>query len=462
MDDAINFVKVHEQISKQPIIYPFADELKELAAYEKAMMAGEQPSEAMQTEFNKFIGAITHGAHMYVATAVNIGQVLEKYATNIGTHVLPPVRIYLHQIQPGDGKIIEGFGRRMKDGVKEFPNTVSDWLKYDPMIRAGLKIRLKEIEGELNKNNPIYYSVKDPRLAEALAKRKIASIQGAEHETQTYISDRFLPAAYLTGELKPTIIPVHLTFNDGMGHATAIYIQPGRDGNEAFYFEPHVNAPWSQDIDKILTKLFRRMLKKFNIRYTSLVKQHCPRSLQSALIKDYGSCQTWTLLAMLMCALNPTVGKRELFGYMIGLGHNVRILLDVFIYHIYSLFDTGESAPNPRLANIEDSIAPAIADFTQYRDKLLAGHLAPNAISLLNAIIPARSWVWRGKSSKEVGTEMPIGMRMLMMAIAVGKSPEALFNIIHEHQLSSYIEMAFFLKEFSRVYPPNDPQPTDL
>lgn len=448
----VSLTDLYDDLSTQSIVYPFMDELEELANYEKAIRYGQTPDDSAAKEYANYTAAMNDGAHMFVATAINVGQVLEKYAANIGTHVLPPVQIYLHAIQPGDDKIIADFGRTMNKSENGYPNTNLEIMKYTNIILSAHKIGQLLTKG----TDQIYYSVTDHRLAQALAGKGYVP-PGTGFETQRYIADYFQPAAYLSGDLRPTIIPVNLHFSKGESHATAIFIQPNEngEGNEAFFFEPHVDAPWSRDLDKILVQLFGETLKKFNITYTSLVMQHCPSALQSALINDYGSCQTWTLLGMLMCARNPDVNKRELFGYLIGLKHNAKLALDLFVYHIYKIFGMGKTLPTLELANKEETISSPIDSFKELQTKLIGEAASQDVIDLLNSVVPKDSWAWRGRFSITAGTDVPEGVKLLLTAIAEQDTPLNIIKLMSTYSLKDYIDAAIFIKAFNKLSNPS-------
>lgn len=450
------FKELRDALTAQSIIYPFMDELRILAEHE---VVGVDPMSLPENnEFRKYAQSMKEGAKYFVATAINLGNILPKYAGMMSVHMLPTIGVCLHKMEKGDANTIKSYAKVM---LKSENLSTFDKEKHLYQDLAADKFRELEDDGLLD-SETYYYTLSDDKLAYFLTgKTGIVAAANASFDVHKYISSTFLPPLDFAGNIKPTIIPVQLKFTDDTSHATAIFIQPatglsaGRGENEAFFFEPHVDAPWSRRLDKTLSSLLKSMFQKFGIRYTSLVKQSCPMGLQSAMVGDHGSCQTWNLMAMLMCALNPGMPKKELFGKLIGLGDIAVMALNIFIYHIYSLFDMGKTNPIEPFLGLDETIDHSVRMFRAVINRLLQNHSDNKvAAELLMALKPKRSWVWCSFAQALNCTNIPSKVDEFLQLLVSDFAVDDLWQLMHKNNIFEYIEMEKFMPVLYKLFPP--------
>lgn len=366
-----NFYSLAVALNKSGVKYPFDKELADLARERGRGPASDEFRKAMST-----------GANALVANYINFKEVDYKYLTSLdtGTAIYPPIIIQLVSINKDNIDIVTEYCNKLgPDDLSEDEELLCNRVnQISPQIISG-------------KVKSAYVLIQDFDAAQALSLDSMKTVAG--YSVHKYINTTF--------KIKQTtIIPIYAMFG-GYGHYITMYIDYNRatDTGQALLLEPHINASWSEDVDVIIQSAFSKFFKNNNITYTSLAMLGCPKGLQSGVWHEYGSCQAWTVLMGGLFILNPTFSPIRLTAQAVSTGGNSRILLDLFVYHLYRKIMAGSFGPIPVLATeIDNNISNANEELN---DAINDSKTATSKAALNAIMLRGNNWFWiRGESFK--------------------------------------------------------------
>ena len=443
----MGLLQLNDYIAKSGVIYPFHSELYYITEILKRAAEQNVDPSSIGTEFADFVRTHREGGAFYVGRVINRDAALQKYLVDMGIHVMPKVFIYLHKVEKKDLPVLRSYAAEVNRAIADKKIPLND-------MRAVVNLgNLHEITKSVNNGERVYIRVTDERLAHLLTGQPLDTnlISYGDHRVHNYISNQFeIPIRSDGTAASIVVIPISIEFLGYGSHANSITISPAADGTgEAFYFEPHVSAEWSRDMNEIIGSMFKRLFEKHNVKYKTAISESCPLGMQANMPYDYGSCQTWNMLIAITLTMNPTIPKADVMKSMLNLGQSIGLVMDLFIYHIYSRYAFGTIDTIPELASRAAVAEPAMKEITDYRDQLAA--TATDRAALLTAVEPLCTWAWMGITEASAGSILDLAKKFVQ-TLASGTLPD-IYKMSVEYPVGRYFDSSKIFRALRDLKP---------
>lgn len=338
-----SLAELHIILRSSGVKYPFDDLLDKMVADENL---AAKFIKSINDDNDKFYAVFLFNIHdgpddYYRSLAGQAGQIIFDYP------------ILLHELEPGDAEALlrtskkwfaeERSMRRVIEDLNKPSKTLQNpFSAAAAMKRATIDLieRKRRLSDKLyddgtrimhlltkDPSGRNYYHIVDSLVVDALGleKMEVKPINNYESEIKSLLD---------AGKI--ALLNVNLRFTWGGDHANSIIIDPNTAGGPtAFYFEPHVIAHWSKEMERVITNLFGGMFERLGIKKLSLWEMNCPIGLQSSdRAADWGSCAIWNGLIISMCIMNPQKTKSALLKILMSLRGQAYNLLHLFIFYI--------------------------------------------------------------------------------------------------------------------------------
>lgn len=210
--------------------------------------------------------------------------------------------------------------KQLDETIKEKEKLFADFSK--------IAVRVQKLSEKISDKNYIQVTDTIRRLLDVSAPQYMQVEEAADNEAEI---------AQLIQSGRPVVLYLLLGFTDGDSHATSIVIDPNTVGGPtAFYVEPHVQALWSDEMEKIISSTFSDLFRRIGVKYTSMWAMNCPIGLQNN-DHDWGSCSSWNSLVVSTCLLNPHKTKSAVLKVLLSLREHVYQLLHLYNFYVARL-----------------------------------------------------------------------------------------------------------------------------